>query len=278
MTLRAGVAGSPAKHSLSPIIHGAWLTAAEIDGTYEIFDLPADGFADFIRWARTTLSGLNVTVPFKEQALAIADQASDRARLAGAANVLVFEDGKIFADNTDGIGLLHALRLSGPFDPSAGSIMVFGSGGAAQGAVAALISEGATDIRIVNRTFERGQELASRFPGKAIAYPRTEDQTAEALKGVQALIQSTLMGMDGQPALDIDLSPLPVTALVMDMVYVPLETPLLKEAKRRGHRVSNGLDMLIGQAIPSFEMFFGATPPDDVDVKALCLGELERRL
>lgn len=275
MTIRAGVAGSPAKHSLSPLIHGAWIEAAGIDGTYEIFDLPRDGFAAFVEGARTSLTGLNVTIPFKEEALAIADEASDRATAAGAANLLLFREGRIFADNTDGVGLLSAFaEQAAEWRPSAGPVVVLGAGGAARGAVAALVTAGAPQVRIVNRTLARAEEIAALVKGPVVALPW--DDLENALSGAAALVNATSLGLEGKTALDIDLSGLAPRAPVMDMVYKPLTTPLLAQAETLDHPAVDGLAMLIGQAVPTFEAVYGGKNPDTDRARALTLQALAR--
>jgi shikimate dehydrogenase len=271
-TLVAGVVGRPVRHSLSPLIHNAWLAEAGIDGVYVAFSPAEKGFSAFVDGLRGgVVRGLNVTLPFKAEALALADRASEAAKAAGAANLLIFEaDGAIVADNTDGVGLLVAL---GEFHPQAGPIVVLGAGGAAQGAVAALLQAGAPQVRLVNRTRAKAEALAAFFGSKVVA--TDWDDVATALAGAGALINATSLGLAGGSPLEIDLADLPREAVVMDMVYKPLETPLLAQARARGHPTADGLIMLIGQAAPSFEAFFGQPPPPSVDVKALALGALE---
>jgi shikimate dehydrogenase len=271
----AGVAGRPVRHSLSPLIHNAWLAGAGIDGVYVAFSPAETGFAALVDGFRGgVVRGLNVTLPFKAEALALADQASDAARAAGAANLLVFrEDDEVMADNTDGVGLLAALRDQADFQPNAGPIVVLGAGGAAQGTVAALLAAGAPQVRLVNRTRARAQALADFF-GPKVSVSDWVD-LADAQSGAAALINATSLGLAGGAPLDVDLTPLPATAVVMDMVYKPLETPLLAQARGRGLRAADGLAMLIGQAAPSFEAFFGQPPPAEVDVRALALKALE---
>lgn len=272
MTVRAGVVGSPARHSLSPLIHRAWLRAAGIDGEYGLYDLPADGFGDFLSRARREgLRGVNVTLPFKEEALAAADTADEAARAAGAANLLLFEDGRISARNTDGIGLLYALRMQAPrFIPHGSTAVVLGAGGAARGAAGALVLAGAK-IRLVNRTRERAQAIAEAL-GEGVEVFGW-DEVPAALAGADALINATSLGLMGKEELNIDLSSLPSGACVMDMVYRPLETALLRQARLAGHATVDGLEMLIGQAMPSFEAFFGQAPRA-IDVRGLALGAL----
>ena len=274
-SLVAGVVGRPVRHSLSPLIHNAWLAGAGIDGVYVAFSPAETGLAALVDGFRGgVVRGLNVTLPFKAEALALADQASDAARAAGAANLLVFrEDDEVMADNTDGVGLLAALRDQADFQPAAGSIVVLGAGGAAQGAVAALLAAGAPQVRLVNRTRAKAQGLADFFGPKVAVFDW--DQLARAQSGAAALINATSLGLAGGAPLDVDLAPLPGTAVVMDMVYKPLETPLLAQARKRGLRTADGLAMLVGQAAPSFEAFFGRPPPADVDVRTLALKALE---
>jgi shikimate dehydrogenase len=275
-TLVAGVVGSPVSHSLSPLIHNAWIAALGIDAVYVPFSPPADGFSAFAQGLRGgAVRGLNVTLPFKEQALQLSDRPSDRAKAAGAANVLVFEvDGSVRADNTDGLGLLAAFhtRIAG-FDPAAGPIVILGAGGAAKGAVASLAEAGAPELRIVNRTLAKAEALAAMAPpGRAFAL----DDAASALAGAAVVINATSVGLAADAALDLPWGALPDQAVAMDMVY-GRKTAFLAAAEARGFRTVDGLDMLIGQAIPSFEMFFGQTPPASVDVRALALAHLEKK-
>lgn len=275
-TLVAGVAGNPVAHSLSPLIHNAWLEAAGIDGVYVAFAPDADRFEVFIDAFRGgAIRGLNVTIPFKEVALSVADIVSPRAQMAAAANLLTFEtDGRVAADNTDGLGLLGALAAQAPgFDPKAGPVAVLGAGGAARGAVAALVSAGTPQVRIVNRTLAKAEAVAGAIGLGAVACPL--DAAAKAFDGVIAVINATSAGLSGQPRLEAPLDATPETAVVMDMVYKPLETPLLAEARRLGRRTVDGLEMLIRQAEPSFQAFYGAPPRADVDVRGLALKLLE---
>lgn len=274
-TVVAGVVGAPVRHSMSPILHNAWLAAAGIDGVYVAFSPPADRFAAFVEGLRGgAVRGLNVTLPFKEQALALADEASDLARAAGAANVLVFEaDGRIRADNTDGFGMLQALAVQAPgFDPAAGPAAVLGAGGAARGAVAALLAAGAPQVRIINRSGARAQAIAAALGPKVEVFGW--DRTQDAFASANVLINATSLGLDGGEPLQVSLDGLPPAAAVMDMVYKPLRTPLLQHAAAAGHRTADGLEMLLRQAIPSFEAFFDQAPPATVDVRALALAAM----
>jgi shikimate dehydrogenase len=274
-TVVAGVVGRPVRHSMSPILHNAWLEAAGLDGVYVPFSPTEEGFPAFVDGLRGgNLSGLNVTLPFKAGALAVADRASERAQRAGAANVLVFEaDGSVRADNTDGEGLLSAFAVQARgHDLTAAPVVVLGAGGAGRGAVAALLDAGAPEVRIVNRTLARAEQIKTELGGPVRVFGW--DALARACAGAGTLINATALGLNGaDPPLEA-LDGLPPDAVVMDMVYKPLNTALLERAAARGHAVVDGLEMLIGQAVPSFEAFFGRPPPANVDVRALALAAL----
>lgn len=267
MTMRAGVVGNPIAHSLSPAIHGAWIKAAGIDAEYRTQLSPLDDFAGTIGQLRDAgLRGVNVTIPFKEEALALADEASELARLAGAANLLAFEDGKVRADNTDGPGLLAALKSQAGFDPKSGPAVILGAGGAAKGAAAALMLAGSPQVRIVNRTRERALALAAGLGPAVIAVDCAED----AFVGAAVIINATSLGLGGGEGPEAPFEATPGSAVVMDMVYKPLITSFLDRAAGRGHPTVDGLEMLIGQARPSFEAFFGIAPPA-IDVRKVVL-------
>lgn len=274
-TVVAGVAGNPVGHSLSPLVHNAWLEAAGIDGVYVAFQPAADNFDRFVEGLRGgAVRGLNVTIPFKEVALSMADEVSSRAHDAAAANLLIFEpDGTIVADNTDGFGMIAALQAQAPgFDVRAGPIALLGAGGAARGAAAALLGAGAPEVRILNRTLAKAETVAGSIGGAVKACPLSA--AAEAFDGVAAVINATSVGLNGE-RLDVPLEKTPQTAVVMDMFYKPLITPFLQQAQALGRRTVDGLEMLIRQAVPSFEAFYGRTPPGDVDVRALAIAALE---
>ncbi len=264
----AGVVGHPVRHSLSPVIHNAWIEAAGLDAAYLAFAPPEAGFEALVNGlCGQVVLGLNVTIPFKERAAALADQRTNAVERAGAANLLVFgADGSVAADNTDGVGLMGALAEAGGL-ATLSPVAVLGAGGAARGAVLSLLDAGVTSIRLINRSRERAQAIADLDPRVSAA---GWDAAAYALDGVAAVINATSLGMIGQPPLQLSLDRAPATAVVMDMVYRPLKTELLKAAEARGHPIADGLSMLIAQARPSFEAFFGQPPPADVDVRALC--------
>ncbi len=180
MTLRAGVVGQPIGHSLSPLIHGAWIRAAGLDARYDPFDVAPADFAAFIEARRANFTGLNVTVPHKEAALACATVVQPSAERAGAANLLTFVDGQIVAHNTDGIGLLAALRQQAGFEPAGKTVTILGAGGAARGAVAAMVAAGAVKVWVVNRTLERARALESLGPVKGVGWSKSFDAFTEA--------------------------------------------------------------------------------------------------
>jgi shikimate dehydrogenase len=274
--LKAGVVGRPITHSLSPLLHNTWINAAELNAAYSPYSPEPQEFKAFVDSLRGgVIRGLNVTLPFKEAALALADVASPLARAAGAANLLLFQgDGRIEARNTDGEGLLYAFARQAPdIDLAARPIAVIGAGGAARGAVATLIQAGVPDIRVINRTQPRAEMLAAAFP---ITTAWALDQLGPALDGVGVIINATSAEIVGE-ALALDFSGAADGAVAMDMLYRPLETRFLFNAKAQGLRTVDGLDMLIGQAIPSFEAFFGVEPPGSVDARALLLAALEPR-
>ena len=274
----AGVVGAPVRQSLSPLIHNAWIEALALDAVYVPFELAPDGFEAFVTGLRGgSVRGLNVTIPFKERALAVADVADEAARSAGAANLLVFHDnGRVEARNTDGLGVIAALVEHAPaLDLRSAPVVVLGAGGAARGAVPALLAAGAREVVIVNRTPDRAQALADRFGPRVRGHSLND--IAEALASTSFILNATSGGMNDCNHLDLPLELAPPTAVVMDMVYKPLRTSLLQHAERLGLQTADGLAMLIGQAGPSFEAFFGVAPPSDVNVRSLALHALGER-
>lgn len=264
VTVHAGVSGYPIQHSLSPVIHAAWIEAAGIDARYGAHgpDSPEAFDALIARGRAGELRGLNVTAPYKEQAFALADQASDAARLVASANLLVFEDGRIRADSTDGLGMMHALAEQAPELTVEGRpVVILGSGGAARAAAGALSGAGA-QVRIVNRSQDRAERLAADVGGSV-----TVASGPEAFSGAVLVVNA----LSVQP--ELDAAVLEAGTVVMDMTYRPLVTPLLAAARARGLVGVDGLAMLIGQARPSFEAFFGCAVPD-IDVRSLVLARL----
>lgn len=261
----AGIAGAPISHSLSPVMHNAWLAAAGMDGAYVPF-APQDaaGFEALVAAGRAGLvQGLNVTAPFKEQAFALADSATDRARAVGSANILVFEDGRVHADSADGEGLIRALAEQAPALTLRGRVVVLlGAGGAARAAVGALTEAGAT-VRLLNRTRDRADALAADL-GAGVEVADGEDALSDAALVVNALSVPP----------SIDLNRLPADAVVMDMTYKPVDTAFLIAARARGLTTVDGLAMLIGQAGPSFQALF-RRPPPPLDLRPVLLAHLE---
>lgn len=261
MTLIAGVAGQPIAHSLSPLIHTAWIAAAGLDADYRAFG-PADeaGFRALVAEGRAgALRGLNVTAPFKAAALALADEVSETARLCGSANLLVFKDGRARADTTDGVGLMAALaEQAQALDVRGRPVLILGAGGAARAAAAALKGAGA-EVGVLNRTPARAEELGADL-GVRVATP---DALEEAVLVVNALSVPP----------DIDTGALRPDAVLMDMTYRPLLTSFLAAGRARGLTTVDGLAMLIGQARPSFRALFGSEAPS-IDVRRLALEAL----
>ena len=268
----AGVVGQPIKHSMSPLLHTAWIEAAGLDAVYAPFQPPDEtGFVALVRsLAGAGVRGLNVTLPFKQAALALADTADSAAERAGAANLLLFKEGRVEARNTDGIGLIASLREEAPSLNLKGAVVVLlGAGGAARGAAAALAAEGAA-LRIVNRTLDRGEALARAFGGRGYGI----GEATEAFDGAALVVNSTSAGIAGGEELDWPLQALGGSAVVLDMRYGPRPTRLVSQARARGLAGFDGLGMLIGQARPSFEAFYGVPPPNDLDAEALLRGAM----
>ena len=267
----AGVVGRPIAHSLSPAIHNAWIAAAGLDAVYVPL-APEDeaGFDRLVRACRGgLLAGLNVTAPFKERALALADDPDPVALRAGSANLLLFHsDGACEARSTDGHGLIAGFADQAPgHDLASGPAVILGAGGAARAAAAALLDAGAPEVRIVNRTQTRAEELVFHLKGPTHAFALAE--VARAFDGAWTLVNAAV----GGPVPPLD--GLAAGAAVMDMNYRPLRTGLLRAAEAAGHPTVDGLSMLIGQAQPSFEALFGQAPPD-IDVRAVALLAMER--
>lgn len=260
-TRLAGVLGWPVAHSRSPRLHNYWLEHYGINGAYLPLPARPEHFAEAVKGlVRLGFAGANVTVPHKEAAFALCDRADESAKKAGAANTLVFApDGTIQGSNTDGFGFIEALKADvRGFDARNGPAVVLGAGGSARAVVQALIEAGAPEIRLVNRTPERAERLAAALGGPVRCLAWVE--AARALSGAALLVNTTMLGMNGQPPLEIDLAALPKDAAVNDIVYVPLETPLLRAARARGNPCVDGLGMLLHQARAGFKAWFGRDP------------------
>ncbi len=266
---RACIIGWPVKHSRSPLIHGYWLEKLGIEGSYGRAEVAPADFPNFVQHlAAKDFRGANVTLPHKEIAYQLATRRTELADRLQAVNTLWIEDGILWGDNTDIEGFLAGLdHEASAWDRAGDKAVVLGAGGAARAIVQALQLRKIKQILIVNRTLERAEALARIFGAGVIAWPWS--RLPEALIGADLLVNTTSLGMMGQSALEIDLSPLPEHAVVDDIVYVPLETPLLAQARRRGLRCVGGLSMLLYQAVPGFEHWFGQRPEVTPELRAL---------
>lgn len=270
----AGVLGWPIAHSRSPRLHRHWLTRYGLEGDYVPLGIePRDFEAAFRALPLFGFRGANVTIPHKETVLRLADKVSDRASLIRAANTITFrDDGTIYADNTDGYGFLENLRAGAPgWKAGEGPALVLGAGGAARAIISALLSDGAPEIRLANRTRSRADFLADQFGAKVrvLDWLHAED----AMDGAATIVNTTALGMTGHAALPFSLKRAPKTALVTDIVYSPLLTPLLEEARSRRMRWVDGLGMLLHQGRPGFEAWFGVAPEVDDALRAAVLAD-----
>jgi shikimate dehydrogenase len=266
--------GWPAAHSRSPLIHHYWLRTLGIEGGYNIEAVPPEGFAEFIlHLAAHGFVGANVTLPHKERALALSTPDA-RARAVGAANTLWYDGAKLCSTNTDVEGFINNLDASAPGWDKASDALVLGAGGASRAVLFGLLERGIKRVHVVNRTVARAQALADQF-GAAV-HPAAWDTTRDLLSRAQVLVNTTSLGMHGQPPLDIDIGLLPADAVVADLVYVPLKTPLLTAAGARGLRSADGLGMLLHQAVRGFELWFGRRPEVTPELRALVEADLTK--
>lgn len=269
----AGVIGLPIAHSRSPRLHGHWLRRYRLPGHYIPMPVLPEHLAEVLRvLPQAGFVGLNVTIPHKEAVLTLADTVTDRAALIGAANTLIFRpDGKIHADNTDGYGFIANLRQNAPdWVPEAGPAAVIGAGGAARAVVASLLDSGVPELRIANRTRLRAEQIKAEFGARLVVYEWA--QLGNMLDGAATVVNATSLGMEGKQPLRVPLDALSPDALVTDLVYTPLMTPLLTEAQERGCRIVDGLGMLLHQAAPGFERWFGHRPEIDDETRRVVLG------
>ncbi|MFU8778017.1 MAG: shikimate dehydrogenase [Roseovarius sp.] len=268
----AGVIGSPIAHSKSPQLHGHWLKTNGIAGYYIPMDVSADDLADVLQTLpKMGFVGVNITVPHKERALALADLVTDRATLIGAANTLIFrKDGKLHADNTDGYGFIQNLRQNAPaWRPEGGPAAVLGAGGAARAVVASLLDVGVPEIFLSNRTRIRAEALQAEFGTRLTVVDWV--QAGNMLEEATTVVNTTSLGMLGKPPLRVPLDGLRREALVTDLVYAPLKTRFLIEAEKMGCATVDGLGMLLHQAVPAFERWFGVRPIVDSATRAAVL-------
>jgi shikimate dehydrogenase len=263
-TLMAGILGWPVGHSRSPRLHGAWLAQHGIDGAYVPLPVVPDRFAGAVRaLADLGFRGANVTIPHKEAAFAVCDVVEEEARWIGAVNTLVFRDGRIEGWNTDGWGFLESLREQAPgWRADSGPAVVLGAGGGARAVAAALLGAGCPRLTLVNRSPARAEALARVLAEHGFGHA-VRVSARPPLEDAALLVNTTSQGMQGQPPLVLDVAPLPGHAVVADIVYVPLETPLLAAARARGLRGVDGLGMLLHQGRRGFEAWFGVRPEVD---------------
>jgi shikimate dehydrogenase len=267
-TIKAGVMGWPIGHSLSPRLHGFWLEKYNIDGTYEPIAVEPENFESALKsLSDHGLAGTNITVPHKEAALRAVDEIDDHARRIGAVNtIVVLKDGRLRGSNTDGFGFLENLKAGAPeWRAKEGPAVILGAGGASRAVAAALVDAGVPEIRLVNRTESRATEVAEEIGGpiKAVVWNQRED----VLEDAALVVNTTILGMVGNPPLELSLSRLSKTALVTDIVYAPLETTLLKDAKAQGNSTVDGLGMLLHQARPGFAAWFGREPEVTLELR-----------
>ena len=258
----AGIMGWPVGHSLSPRLHAYWIAEHKLDAAYVPLPVRREDFAPAVALlSKLGFRGLNVTIPHKQAAFALAAEHDVAAAATGAVNTLLFEDGRIIGRNTDVAGFVGMLRDGGLSSLSGRSVTVLGAGGAARAAIHALKELNAARIAIANRTPANAEELAQYFRGsKSDIEPLPWNKAVERLATTNLLVNTTSLGMAGQPALELELSALPQTAIVADIVYRPLETPLLAAARKRGLKTIDGLGMLLHQAVPAFAAWFGVEP------------------
>jgi shikimate dehydrogenase len=264
--------GWPAAHSRSPLIHHYWLRTLGIEGGYNIEAVPPEGFAEFVlHLSSHGFVGANVTIPHKERALALSAPDA-RARAVGAANTLWYDGGELRSTNTDIEGFVHNLDAAAPGWDAAGEALVLGAGGSSRAVVFGLIERGIKRVHLANRTIDRARALADQF-GAGVD-PVAWDAIGDWLPEAGLLVNTTSLGMHGQPELVIDVSRLPPQAVVADLVYVPLETALLAAARARSLRTADGLGMLLHQAVRGFELWFGQRPRVTPELRALVEADL----
>ena len=257
----AGVMGNPVAHSRSPVIHNHWIAQYHLKGSYVLLPVEPANLHDALRGLKALgFAGCNVTIPHKVEAMKAMDWLHPVAKQMGAINTIVVQpDGALHGFNNDGYGYIQCIKDAKPdWRADTGPITVLGAGGAARAIVLSLINEGAKEIRLINRTQEKAQALADEF-GSSVKVLNWSERN-NALSNIAMLVNTTNQGMHGQPDLDIKLDELPASALVSDAIYIPLETPLLVAAKARGNKTVNGLGMLLNQARPAFEAWYGVLP------------------
>jgi len=268
--LLAGVMGWPVMHSRSPLMHNYWFRQLGLPGTYVPLAIEPAGLAAALKALRPLgFAGCNLTIPHKQQAMTIVDEADTVAKRIGAIScVVVRSDGSLAGTNNDWFGFIHNLKQEQPgWRADAGPAVVLGAGGGSRAVCYGLMQEGAREIRLVNRTFGRAKALADEFGGPLQALPW--EQRHDALEGAALVVNATSQGMVGQSALDLRLDKLSKTALAADIIYIPLETPFLAAARQRGNRTANGLGMLLHQGRPAWKMWFGIEPVVTAELRSM---------
>jgi shikimate dehydrogenase len=273
--VKAFVCGHPIAHSRSPMIHGYWLREFGIAGSYQAIDVAPADFPAFVRaLPESGFAGGNVTIPNKELASELVARRDGAAELIGAVNTLWLEDGKVCGGNTDAYGFAANLDEHAPGWEKSEAATVLGAGGAARAVVFALKERGIKTVRIVNRTPRRAAELAHRFGGMSA---HSWEELAELLADTGLLVNTTSLGMEGREAMPVDMPLLPANAIVADIVYVPLRTPLLAAARARNLKTVDGLGMLLHQAVPGFERWFGRCPKVTEELRGQIVADLEKQ-
>ncbi len=268
--LLAGVMGWPVMHSRSPMLHGYWFKRHNLAGTYVPLAIRPEGLVAALRALHPLgFAGCNLTIPHKERAMAIVDEVDTLAKSIGAIScVVVRADGSLSGTNNDCYGFIQNVRQEQPgWRPDVGPIVVIGAGGGSRAVCYGLAQEGAREIRLVNRTLARAKGIAEEFGGPIKALPW--EQRHDALEGAAMVVNTTSCGMVGQGALDLELDKLPKTALAADIIYIPLETPFLAAARKRGNRTVNGLGMLLNQGRPAWKAWFGIEPEVTAELRAM---------
>ena len=268
--LLAGVMGWPVMHSRSPMMHNYWFKKHGLAGTYVPLAIRPEHLSAALRGLHPLgFAGVNVTIPHKQEAMKIVHEVDTLAKSIGAIScVIVRSDGSLAGTNNDCYGFIHAVRQEQPgWRADAGPVVVIGAGGGSRAVCYGLAQEGAREIRVVNRTLARAKGIAQEFGGPIRALPW--EQRREALEGAAMVVNTTSCGMVGQPALDIELDKLPQSALVADIIYIPLETPFLAAARKRGNSTINGLGMLLNQGRPAWKAWFGIEPEVTAELRAI---------
>lgn len=271
----AFVVGYPIKHSRSPLIHGYWLKQLGLKGSYRAEAVTPDAFADFmlaLKEGRSGFAGGNVTIPYKEQAFALAGRPDDLSAELGASNTLWLDDGQIYATNTDGHGFTANLDERAPGWDQCSTAVILGAGGASRAVIQAVRDRGVKTIHVVNRTTARAQELADRFGPAVLAQPM--EALREVMVDAGLFINTTSLGMDGAEVPEIDFTVMTGGSIVTDIVYVPLKTPILAQAEMQGFVTVDGLGMLLHQAAPGFEKWFGKRPVVDAALRQIIIDDM----